>query len=398
MSVIVDSGAARTDAPQGATYLRTRGALLWEFGTADTLARWSVEDIEYGAPKKNEAVVKLAASGICHSDYHYLTGDSAVDITPLLGGHEGAGVVVEVGPDTTGVQVGDHVVTTFMPACGRCTWCGIGRSNLCDRGAGLQTGKTLDGTHRVHTPDGTPVAQMTYIGTFSPYVVVPADCLIPVDRDVPLDKLAILGCGVPTGWGSAVNVADVRVGDTVVVVGIGGVGMNAVQGARHAGASNIVVVDPVEWKRKAAISTFGATHEAADLAEADQIVRELTRGVGADRTIMVMGVADPNALQTLLNLTSKGGVLALTNVTAPTQLDAQLNIRNLVLLEKQIRGGMYGSCNPRVDIPRLVALYKSGQLLLDELVTTTYRLDEINQACQDMIDGKNLRGVILFDD
>jgi S-(hydroxymethyl)glutathione dehydrogenase/alcohol dehydrogenase len=378
----------------GEPYLRTKGALLWEIGSG----RWEVEEIEYGAPRDGEVLVKLAAAGLCHSDYHYLTGDGTLDALPLLGGHEGAGVVVEVGPNVTDVEAGDHVITTFMPACGKCRWCVSGRQNLCDRGAGLLSGKALDGTNRVHTTKGVPVAQMTYIGTFSPYIVCPQDSLIAIDRDVPLDKVAIVGCGVPTGWGSAVYLADVQPGETVVVVGAGGVGMNAVQGARLAGASNIVVIEPVEWKRKKAVETFGATHEVASPAEAMELVADLTHGAMADKTIIHQGVVDAELVQPWLDLTSKGGVLAISGVSSMEQVDAKLSIFLLVLMEKQIRGGLYGSCNPRVDIPKLIDLYKRGDLLLDELCTRTYSLEDINQGYQDMVDGNNLRGVIVFDD
>jgi NDMA-dependent alcohol dehydrogenase len=374
--------------------MKTKGALLWEVGSG----QWDVEEIEYGEPKRGEVLVKLAAAGLCHTDYHFLTGDQALEALPLLGGHEGAGVVQELGPDCRHLQPGDHVVTTFMPSCGTCPWCVRGRQNLCDRGAGLLEGPAMDGTHRVHTAGGKPVTQMTYIGTFSPYIVCPEDSLIKIDPDVPLDKAAIVGCGVPTGWGSAVYLADTQIGDTVVILGVGGVGMNAVQGAKHAGASNIVVVDPVEWKRKAAVTTFGATHEVATIPEAIELVGDLTRGVMADRTIIHLGVVPGDIIQPALDLTSKGGVVAISGTASLSQTDAKLGILWLVLMEKQIRGGLYGSSNPRSEVPRLIDLYKRGDLLLDELVTRTYTLEEINQGYTDMLEGRNLRGLIVYDD
>jgi NDMA-dependent alcohol dehydrogenase len=392
MSAQVESAAAARGKTE--PYLRTKGALLWEIGSG----RWEIEEIEFDEPKEGEVLVKLAATGLCHSDYHYQAGDGTLDALPLLGGHEGAGVVTELGPNVKTLAPGDHVITTFMPSCGRCHWCTIGRSNLCDRGAGLLSGLQLDGTSRVRTASGTPVAQMTYIGTFSPWIVCPEDSLIKIDPEVPLDKVCIVGCGVPTGWGSAVYLADVQPGDTVVVVGVGGVGINAVQGAKLAGASEIVVIEPVEWKRKAAIETFGATHAVADAAEAAVLVGDITRGVMADKTIVHQGVVDGQLLQSWLDLTSKGGVLAISGVSAMSQIDAKLSIFGLVLMEKQIRGGLYGSCNPRVDIPKIIDLYKRGDLKLDELVTRTYPLEEINQAYQDMVDGENFRGVVVFDD
>jgi S-(hydroxymethyl)glutathione dehydrogenase/alcohol dehydrogenase len=371
--------------------VRTRGALLRAVGSD----KWEVEDLEFGAPKGGEVAVKLVAAGLCHTDYHFLSGDQVVEQLPLLGGHEGAGVVEEVGPNCRHLQPGDHVITTFMPSCGTCHWCVIGRQNLCDRGAGLLAGPGLDGTNRLHTLDGAPVTQMTYLGTFSPYLVCPEDSLIKVDPEVPLDKVAVIGCGVVTGWGSAVYTADTQIADTVVVLGVGGVGMNAVQGAKHAGASTIVAVDPVDWKRQAAVDTFGATHQAAAPEGALELVADLTHGVMADRTIIHLGVVPGEVIQSALDLTSKGGVVVVSGTSSMQQTEAKLGLLWLTLMEKQIRGGLYGGCNPRVDVPKLVELYKRGDLLVDELITRTYTVDQINEGFSDMLDGRNLRGVIL---
>src|SRR5271165_5017721 len=243
--------------------MKTHGALLWEPGTS---SGWSVEEIELDPPKAREAVVKLAASGICHSDDHLDTGDIPLDWAPVLGGHEGAGVVTELGPGVTELEVGDHVVLSFLPSCGKCKMCVSGRSNMCDLGAGVLAGRAPDGTHRVHVR-GKGVGCMSYLGTFCPYVVAPLDAVVKIDKDIPLDKASLIGCGVPTGWGSSVYAADMQLGDTVVVVGTGGVGMNAVQGAVHKGARHIVAVDPAPFKREKSTS-FGATHTAADYDEA----------------------------------------------------------------------------------------------------------------------------------
>jgi len=375
----------------------TQGALLWEFGTAEKPSAWSVEELVWSPPQAGEVLVKLAAAGLCHSDYHYATGDSTVGTLPLLGGHEGAGVVVEVGAQVEGLSVGDHVVTTFMPACGKCNWCVIGRQNLCDRGAGLQHGSLLDGTYRVHTA-GRPVGQMTYLGTFNPWLVCPVDSVVKIDPGVPLDLVAAVGCGVPTGWGSAVNAARVQIGDTVVVIGVGGVGMNAVQGASHAGAEHIVAVDPVAWKRQAAVDTFGATHQAESIEEAAGLVADLTRGVMAASAMMHLGISDGSQVDAALGLVSKGGALVISNMSSIDQTDVRLSLRGLALMEKEVRGAIYGRCNPRVDIPRLVRLYQDGRLKLEELVTRRYRLSEINEAYSDMIAGKNIRGIITYDD
>jgi S-(hydroxymethyl)glutathione dehydrogenase/alcohol dehydrogenase len=372
--------------------MKTTGALLWGPGTG---SGWSVEDIEVDPPNPGEVLVKLAAAGLCHSDYHFDAGDCVASHLPLLGGHEGAGVVSELGAGVETLAVGDRVITTFMPSCGRCRWCTAGRGNLCDRGAGLMEGRALDGTFRVHAR-GEDVGPMTYLGTFSPYIVCPVDSLVRIDDDIPWPAAAITGCAVPTGWGTAVNIAGVRIGDVVVVIGTGGVGMNAIQGARMAGARTIVAVDPVDFKRKKA-HEFGATHDAPSVAEAFELVSDLTRGAMADRVIITMGVVDGRIIDPALGLTSKGGVLAIGGVSSMSQHEAAFSIFPFVMSEKQIRGGLYGGCVTRTAIPMLLDLYRKGTLMLDELVTRTYRLDQINEAYRDMEEGRNIRGVIVYD-
>jgi NDMA-dependent alcohol dehydrogenase len=372
--------------------MKTKGALLLDPGTH---SGWSVEDIELDPPKAGEVVVKLAAAGLCHSDYHYDAGDGVLEWSPLLGGHEGAGVVEDVGPNVTKVAAGDHVITSFMPSCGHCRWCVDGRGNLCDRGAGLLEGHALDGTHRIHW-NGKPVGPMTYTGTFAPYIVCPEDSLIKFGSDIPPDKAAIVGCAVPTGVGTAINVAGVRPGDVVVVIGTGGVGMNAVQGARIAGAQTIVTVDPVEWKQEQA-PIFGATHTTGSIEEATELVTDLTNGVMADRAILTMGVVDGMLIDPALNLISKGGTLGIGGVSAMTQNTAAFSIFPFVMYQKEIRGGLYGGWDARNAVPLLLDMYRKGLLKLDELVTRTYSLEEINQGYQDMEDGRNIRGVIVYD-
>ncbi|MFC5138041.1 NDMA-dependent alcohol dehydrogenase [Actinomycetospora rhizophila] len=372
--------------------MKTRGALLWEPGTR---SGWSVEDIEIDPPKEHEALIKLAASGICHSDDHIDTGDIPLPWAPLLGGHEGAGVVEEVGPGVTYVKPGDHVVLSFLPSCGRCAMCVKGKGSLCELAAGVLSGVAPDGTHRVHAR-GKGVGCMSYLGTFSPYVCAPLDAVVKIPDDMPLDKAALIGCGVPTGWGSAVYAAEIQLGDTVVVVGTGGVGMNAVQGARLKGARNIVAVDPVAFKREKAME-FGATHSASDWAEAREVVDGLTNGQGAERVILTVGVVEGDMLEEAQQLVTRGGVLVLTGVSPALQREVKLDIFTVVLSGKRIQGSLYGTTNARTDVPLLADLYLRGELKLDELITRTYALDDINQAFRDMHDGKNVRGVIIYD-
>jgi S-(hydroxymethyl)glutathione dehydrogenase/alcohol dehydrogenase len=381
--------------------MQTRAAILWEPHTD-----WSIEDIELDDPKAGEVKVKLAASGLCHSDEHMVTGDMVLDPEiaaflqleqfPVIGGHEGAGEVVEVGPGVTTLKEGDHIVLSFIPACGRCPSCAMGRQHVCDLGAVLLAGRQIgDMTARHHSKSGKDLGIMCCTGTFSPYTVVNEATCVKIDDWIPLDKAALVGCGVTTGWGSAVNAADVQPGETVVVIGLGGIGMNAVQGAAMAGARHVIAVDPVEWKRDRA-TTFGATHSAASIEEATAKVGELTWGANADKAILTTGVATGDLVGPMMGLVTKGGRGVVTAVAPIVQEDVKLNLFDLAMQRKELVGCIFGNANPRRDIPRLLRLYDEGKLKLDELVTTTYTLDEVNKGYQDMRDGKNIRGMIKY--
>ncbi len=372
--------------------MKTEGALLWDPGTR---SGWSVEEIELDPPKEREVLVKLAASGICHSDDHLDTGDLPLDWKPILGGHEGAGVVQQVGPGVTEFEVGDHVVLSFLPSCGHCDMCVKGKANMCALGAGVLAGYAPDGTKRIHAR-GQGVGAMSYLGTFCPYVVAPLDAAVRIDKDIPLDKAALIGCGVPTGWGSSVYAAEIELGDTVVIFGVGGVGMNAVQGAVHRGAKNVVAVDPVSYKRDQA-ALFGATHTAADAAEATSIVEGLTNGQMADRVIVTVGVCYSDVLAPAEVLTKRGGVLVLTSAAPVSQTSTEINLFTLAMSGKRLQGSLYGTTNARTDIPLIADMYRNGRFKLDELITRTYDLHDINRAFADMREGKNIRGVIMFD-
>ncbi len=372
--------------------MKTMGALLWEPGTS---SGWSVEEIEIDPPKRREVLIKLAASGICHSDQHLDDGVIPLPWAPVLGGHEGAGVVTELGDEVHDLEVGDHVVLSFLPSCGRCKMCVSGRSNMCALGAGVLAGVAPDGTHRVHAR-GQGVGCMSYLGTFAPYVCVPIDAVVKIDKDIPLDKAALIGCGVPTGWGSSVYAADMQIGDTVVVVGIGGVGINAVQGARHKGAANLIAIDPVPFKQEQALA-FGATHAVGSYEEAAPLVEQMTDGQGADRVIITVGVATGDLIEPAQAMTRRGGVMVLTSAAPIMQRDVQFDLFTFAMSGKRLQGSLYGTTNSRTDIPLLTALYRNGELKLDELITQTYPLEDINQAFADMQAGKNLRGVIMYD-
>ena len=373
--------------------MKTKAAILWERNTP-----WSVEEIDLDPPKTGEVLVKLAASGMCHSDEHIVTGDlaGATAEPPCIGGHEGAGVVEEVGPGVFSVAPGDHVVFGFVPACGRCPSCASGHSNLCDLGAITATGMQLsDGTSRHHARGQDIRLGIGALGTFAHHTVVNEASCIKIDKDIPLNRACLMGCGVVTGWGSAVYAAGVQPGDTVAVVGIGGIGANAVQGAKLAGARVIAAIDPVEFKREKAME-FGATHTHASIEEAIGAIPETTWNRGFDKVIMTMGVGNGDALGQAFWLGGKRSKIIVTNIHPTTETTIAVPAIFLTVFEKQLIGSLFGSANPRKDIPKLLELYTQGQLDLDGLVTRTYPLEGINDGYADMYAGKNIRGVLEF--
>ncbi|MGY1744779.1 NDMA-dependent alcohol dehydrogenase [Blastococcus sp. SYSU D00695] len=372
--------------------MKTKGALLWGVGE-----KWSIEEIELGDPREGEVQVQLAASGLCHSDEHLVTGATPVASYPVLGGHEGAGIVTKVGPGVTGLKEGDHVVTAFIPACGQCPPCSKGMQNLCDLGASLLAGTSIsDGSYRVQAR-GKDVVPMCLLGTFSPYITVHQASVVRIEPDIPLEVAALVGCGVTTGWGSATKVGDVRPGDDVVVMGVGGVGMNAVQGAAAAGAKRVFAVDPVAKKREWAME-MGATHAFASIEEATGPINELTWGRMADKVIITVGDIQGEDIAAALSVTGKGGRTVVTGMGNAMNMDVQLNLFELALLQKDLQGAIFGGLSPRSAIPELLSLYQQGQLNLDGLVTTKYSLEDVNQGYEDMRDGKNIRGMIVYTD
>ncbi len=383
--------------------MKTRAAVLW--GTDQA---WKVEEIDIDPPKAGEVLVHWKVAGLCHSDEHLVTGDMVPpdevmamrgmdSLFPICGGHEGAGIVVDVGPGVLSVKPGDHVSASFVPSCGTCRYCSTGRQNLCDAGAGTFGGGMItDGTHR-HFVQGQNLGLFAKLGTFSEHAVVSENSLIKVDDDLPLECVALVSCGVATGWGSATNRADVRTGETVVVVGIGGIGINAVQGAAMAGAKRVIAIDPLEFKREKAME-FGATHTFASMEEAFPAVTELTWGQMADKVIMTPGVMYGDMMQLGTALAGKGGTIVVTAVAPMTQTHSAVNLFEIAMWNKEIKGTIFGSLNPRHDIPRLLGMYRDGHLKLDELITRRYSLDQINEGYEAMRAGENLRGVVVHAD
>lgn len=358
--------------------------------------KYETVELQLDDPRRGEVQVKLAASGLCHSDDHLQTGDLQVATYPFCGGHEGAGTITAVGPDTPGFEVGDHVVFSFVPSCGQCDACRRGDFNLCDTGANLLVGSRPDDvTDFRMTMDGAPVGQMCGISTFSEYTTADVASVIKIDKDIPLKSAALVGCGVPTGFGSAVKAAGVKPGDVVIVAGIGGIGINAVQGAAHAGATTVVAVDPLEFKREAA-QEFGATHAFETIQQATEYVQSITNGQGADATIITIGVLEPQHPAEGLASIRKGGTCVVTGLGNMADM-APISMFDLTLMQKRLQGAIIGSMSPHADIPKLLKMYQAGKLKLDELITKEYTLDQVTEAYEDMHAGKNIRGVIVFD-
>jgi alcohol dehydrogenase (nicotinoprotein) len=353
---------------------------------------WEITELELDDPKANEVRIKFYAAGLCHSDDHIQKGDAPMRL-PVVGGHEGAGIVESVGPAVTRVKVGDHVTCSFIPACGKCRYCATGRQQLCDAGLNAAVGCFLDGTFRFHQ-GGEDFGGLCVLGTFSQYAVVHEYSVIKIPEEIPFEVAALVACGVPTGWGSAVRAGGVRAGQTVVIYGTGGVGMNAVQGAALAGAKNVIVVDPVEFKRDMATSVFGATHAFASAKEAHDFVVETTWGELADHAIITVGILHDEVIANAIRVVGKTGQVTITAVG-----NGWINENPGILIgyQRRVQGSIYGGCSPLVDVPLLISLYQAGKLKLNELVTRRYKLDEINEGYQDMLDGKNIRGVIIHE-
>ncbi len=282
--------------------MKTKAAVVYEPGK-----RIEIEELDLDGPKDGEVLIRYTHAGLCHSDIHIAHGDLPARL-PMVLGHEGAGIIEEVGPGVTRLQPGDHVICSFLPVCGHCRWCSTGKSNLCDLGATILDGCLPDGTYRFHQ-GGEDIGGMCMLGTFSERATISEHSAIKVDDELPLDKVVLIGCGVPTGFGSAVHAAETEPGDTIAIYGIGGIGINAVQGAALAGARNVVAIDPLANKREAA-EQFGATHSCETAEQAQELITQLTRGVGADKAIVTVGVVTSDVVTSAFNAIRKGGTVA----------------------------------------------------------------------------------------
>jgi len=366
--------------------MRTRAAWMERPGLD-----FEVTEFELEGPRAGEVLIRVEYAGLCHSDHHLKAG---MGTFPMIAGHEGAGVVEEVGDGVADLRPGDHVLTSFLPACGRCRWCIGGQSYLCDAGANAMTGCMADGTFRFHR-DGAGIGALCCLGTFSQWTTVSQHSVVKIASDIPLDVACLVSCGVPTGWGSAVYAAEVRAHEVVVVYGVGGIGINAIQGAAHAGAGLLIAVDPIDTKLKFARS-LGADEGFTSHEEAMDFLTEHTRGVLADKVIVTAGVVDSTLVAQAFEATRKGGTLVITGMADGTvdRLNVQLSGTMLSMYAKRVVGVIYGLCNPRWDMPALLELWRGGKLKLDELISARYPLEGINEGYADMLAGRNIRGIL----
>jgi NDMA-dependent alcohol dehydrogenase len=368
---------------------------------------WKTEEVTIDPPGTREVRVKMVYAGMCHSDEHLRTGDigaspeilAAIGVPsmfPVIGGHEGSGVVTEVGESVTQVALGDHVAVSFIPSCGTCHWCASGRQNLCDLGMfTLAGGMISDGTYRYHLA-GENLNRMAQLGTFADEMVCHENSLVRIEPWSNMKAAALISCGISTGFGSAVDRAKVRPGETVVVVGCGGVGSGAIQGARMAGARTIIAVDPVPFKLEKA-KEIGATHTAASTIDAQFMLPELTMGRNADVVILTPGVLKGDLIASACGLGSKDARIVVTSIAPWSQMDVQLNLFNFAMYNQTLMGTVFGSQSPRVQVPNLLNLFEAGHLKIDEIITREYTIDEVQKGYEDQGAGTIVRGVVKFD-
>ncbi|WP_286748720.1 zinc-dependent alcohol dehydrogenase family protein [Marinobacter sp. UBA2688] len=377
--------------------MKIRAAVLETIGAPqpfDENRPLTIEELELDPPGDHEVLVQIRAAGLCHSDLSVIDGNRPRPV-PMALGHEAAGVVKAVGAGVTDLSPGDHVVTVFVPSCGHCSPCAEGRPALCEPAAVANNAGTLvGGEHRLHRADGTPVNHHLGVSAFADHAVVSRHSLVRIDPDLPFHHAALFGCAVLTGVGAAINSADIKAGQTVAVIGLGGVGLNSVLGALVAGAGQVIAIDLDEDKLSMAKS-LGASAgiNAADEDCVNQ-VKALTNG-GVDCAIEMAG--SEKALELAYQVTRRGGTTVTGGLAHP---DRKVSIQqvSLVAEERTLKGSYVGSCVPVRDVARYVSLFRQGRLPVDKLLSDTLTLDEINEGFERLANGKAIRQVILFDD
>lgn len=376
--------------------MKTRAAVLHEMGLSSPYAEskpLKIETLELNKPNQNEVLIKIGAAGLCHSDLSVING-SRPRPTPMALGHEAAGEIIEVGDNVTELEVGDHVVCTFIPSCGHCLPCSEGRPALCENGAASnEQGELLEGGKRLHNEADNMYHHLGVSG-FADYAVVSQHSIVKVDKDIPFEKVAIFGCAVITGIGAVINTAQVKPGSSVAVVGLGGIGLNAILGAKLSGAGEIIAIDinPNKFelaKKLGATATFNSGDE--DIVE--QIKNYVDGGV--EYAFETAGVVP--AMEVAYKITKRGGSTITTGLPDPKHEFSFPQV-TLAAEERTIKGSYVGSCVPVRDIPRFIALYKQGRLDIDELLTDTLSLDEINEGFDRLAKGDAARLVVKMND
>jgi S-(hydroxymethyl)glutathione dehydrogenase / alcohol dehydrogenase len=368
--------------------MKTRAAVAWQAGQALT-----IETLDLDGPRAGEVLVEIKATGICHTDYFTLSGADPEGLFPAVLGHEGAGVVVEVGAGVTSLKVGDHVIPLYTPECRQCKFCLSRKTNLCQSIRGTQ-GKGLmpDGTSRFSL-DGKPVLHYMGTSTFSNYIVAPEIAMAKIRSDAPFDKVCYIGCGVTTGVGAVIFTAKVEAGANVVVFGLGGIGLNVIQGAKMVGADKIIGVD-LNPRREAMARKFGMTHfvNPKDHANIVDAIVQLTDG-GADYSFECIG--NTTTMRQALECCHKGWGQSIIIGVAPA--GAEISTRPFQLVTgRQWKGSAFGGARGRTDVPKIVDWYMEGKLNIDDLITHTLKLEDINKGFELMKAGESIRSVVVF--
>ncbi|MGK0139295.1 MAG: S-(hydroxymethyl)glutathione dehydrogenase/alcohol dehydrogenase [Algoriphagus sp.] len=355
---------------------------------------FKIGEIEVGKPQADEVLVKVKAAGICHTDWDSLSWGH-----PIVIGHEGAGIIEEIGPDVTDLNVGDSVILNWAIPCYTCFQCMEGNQHICEKNSAVTAGNGVSGGHATlesTTFQNTPIERSFGLGTMSEYTLVRQAACVKMEASVPFPSAAIVSCGVMTGYGSVTNVARVTAGSSVVVIGTGGVGLNVIQGAKISGAVKIIAID-IKEERLNLAKEFGATHtilaEASDklLLKAAAQVKDLCKQRGADyafecTSIPALGLAP------LAMIRNAGTAVQVSGIEEEITIDMSLFEWDKVYINP-----LYGKARPQIDFPKIIELYTSGTLLLDEMITQTYPLDKLSEAFEDMHSGKNAKGVIVFE-
>lgn len=367
--------------------MKTKAAVLYKVNSA-----FEIEELDLEGPGEGEILVELKFTGICRTDEHAVEGTTVTPM-PVVLGHEGAGIVREIGPRVTSVKEGDHVITVWMPSCGKCEPCRKGLGHLCVRGAGLFAGGMLDGTPKFRKK-GKNIYHYLYLSAFSQFIVIPEESAVVIDKDVRMDRVCLLGCAATTGFGAVTRTAKVEAGAAAAIFGLGGIGAGALNGLKQSGAEKIIVVEPRQWKEEIA-RKMGATHFINPENE-DPVkkILELTYGRGVDYAFECWGDANVEA-QCYDSICNKGKAVYIGAVPE-TVHSIPIHNFSIINTEKVIMGSLYGSCVPQVEVPKFVSLYKQGKFDLDSMVTKTFPLESINEGFKALRKGEVIRGVIDF--